>query len=159
MADYLACSRVIIARLVEGGVLKPVERGRFDLRASVRAFAQHMRGQASGRAGAEATAAARAKSLEASARLKAAQTRAAEARLRKEAGELVEFTTHAAVMGEISGLFRRTMIALVPRITSAAHLTVEQGDKVQATVFGALKDLAEADVLEGLDLKLAETPK
>ena len=152
LAGYFGVTARTIENLASSGVLVRIERGQFNLKDSVRRYCDHMRKQASGRAGAEATATARTKSLEASAKLKAAQTCATEARLRKQAGEVIEVAALENIVTGFFGLFRSTMLGLHPQITRSLHLPPAQDDTVRDVVYAALNQLAAADVLDGTNL-------
>jgi hypothetical protein len=89
LGSYFGVSRQIIDRLVADKVIKRDAAGRFNLKDCTRAIYRHQMRQITGQARAEATSDAKRKSLEASAKLKAAQTKAAELRMQKESGDLI----------------------------------------------------------------------
>jgi hypothetical protein len=60
---------------------------------------------------------------------------------------MIEAATHIAVLGEFFGLFRRTMMGLIPQIGRTLHLPPAQNDLARDVIYGALKQLAEADAL------------
>jgi len=154
LGEYFGVSARTVENWALSGVLVRVDRGQFELKPNVRRYCEHMRKSASGRAGTEATSAAKAKSLEASARLRNAPTKAAEMRLKKQAGEVIQFATHETVLSEFFGYFRRSILALHPQISRALHLPPKADDTVRDVVYAALKQMAEADPLDGVDLKL-----
>jgi len=130
-----------------------------DLKAVIRAAYQHQAHQAAGRAGSAATSAARTKSLEASAKLKDAQRHTAKQRLKKQAGELLEYSTHAGVLS-IFRAFRTSMLAVPSRINAAVPtLAIKDRDKVKDILHGVLNDLAsmpEAEFLRLMDCSIGE---
>ena len=82
--------------------------------------------------------------MQASARLKAAQTRATEMKLKKQAAELIEVAALEGIVSEFFGLFRRETMALVPRLITALHLPPQQADTVRDAVYGTLNAIAKA---------------
>lgn len=52
---------------------------------------------------------------------------------------------------------RAEMLALHPQIGRALHLTIPQDEQVRTVIYSALQRLADADALEGLDLKVEDS--
>jgi len=138
LASYFGVSRQIIDRLVAEKVITRSADGRFDLKTCTRAIYSHQRRIIDGKAGAELTTDARRKSLLASASLKRAQERAAEARLKRESGQYVPVETFESVLGKIHARFKATMLALPKQIARDRHLAPRESDTVRDRVYSAL---------------------
>lgn len=137
--------------LARQGVLVRVARGRYDLRMSMRRYCAYMREMAAGRLGTKVVGGI--SMAEESAKLKKALREREELKTEELRGTLVTIGQFESVITGFFGLFRRTMIALSPRIATAAHLTIAQDEKTKTIIYGALKDIANDDVLAGTGLK------
>jgi phage terminase Nu1 subunit (DNA packaging protein) len=157
LSTYFGVTARTIENLTVSGVVVHTGRGEFNLKDSVRRYCEHMCKSASGRASAEATQSAKTKSLEASARLRNAQVKAAEAKLRRESGEWTETAVFEGVMGQLYGKFRRVMLGLVPQVTRSLHLAPKESDAVRDCVYSALTALAEGDPLADMDIRIEDT--
>jgi len=133
----------MVEALAAEGVLVRVARGRFDLKDSVRRYCEHLRKTASGRAGAEQTAAARQESLQASARLKDEQQRALAQRLARERGELIARDMVTDLVRGWARFMRSQFLDLVPRARRRLGLSIEATEEFRKLVYEILTEIAK----------------
>jgi len=143
LADAFGVSDRTVRDLAARGVLPRVAPGRFDLRASVRAYAGHLREQAAGRGNGDGAA-----MTELSAeRLREARERADKIALAnaKARGEMVLAADVEKAWSEILRDVRARMLAVPARVRARlGHLTHTDGAIIEQEVRDALQGAADA---------------
>lgn len=121
LADLLGVSTKTIRELALKGIVIRVREGVYDVRASIRGYAGHMRGIVVGKAGGEALAATAAADR---ARLARAQADRVELQNQKDRGELLAAAGVQAEWSSILSAVRAGMLAVASRVAARLpHLT------------------------------------
>jgi terminase small subunit / prophage DNA-packing protein len=129
VAEWLNLSPRRVRELAAAGVIVKQKRDQYDLKASVRAYATHVREQAAGRVGIDPTNDIVAANL----RLKESNARLADLRYQRESGSLVERALLHGIWDPIMLRVRRFVMGLpgiisfeIPVLTSTDRSTIER---------------------------------
>jgi phage terminase Nu1 subunit (DNA packaging protein) len=129
VAEWLNLSPRRVRELAAAGVIVKQKRDQYDLKASVRAYATHVREQAAGRVGIDPTNDIVAANL----RLKEANARLADLRYQKESGTLIEVASVHQLWDPIMrGIVQRSLAYPgkfafeIPTITATDRSRMEQ---------------------------------
>jgi phage terminase Nu1 subunit (DNA packaging protein) len=142
LADLLGVSSKTVRELAQRGiVIRAGRRGMYNMRASIRGYAEHMRAIATGKAGGEAVAASAAA---ARARLAAAQADKVELQNAHRRGALVEAAAVQAEWSDVLRGVRARMLATPSRCAARLpHLTHHDIATIEGEVRDALTEAGD----------------
>ena len=143
LATRFGVSKSAITQLEQRGVIKREQDGKFDIHAATLVYCQHLREVASGRAGAEETASAKRKSLEASAALKRQQELSLKQRLEVERGNLIARAELVKLVGGSWAFFKAQLLALIPLIAGRFSFTAVQREELRKIIYETLEAIAK----------------
>jgi phage terminase Nu1 subunit (DNA packaging protein) len=138
VADWLGLSVRRVRELAAAGVVAKAGRNKFDLKAAVRSYAEHMREQAAGRAGIDVAT----DIASANVRLKEANIRLANLRFKKESGTLVEkdlvLQTWCPIM---RGVVQRSLAYPAKFMFEIPTITVTDRSRMEQIIRDDLEDM------------------
>jgi phage terminase Nu1 subunit (DNA packaging protein) len=134
LADFFACSTRTIATLQRAGILKPVSRGRFDLRDATRAYLEHHRAAAAQHNSKDAKEAA----LHALTALRTSQRELIEDRRRREETQTIPRDEHQRQVALCAFSFRAAFQDVSDIIGRRLNLSKEAWDFVEQIIDATL---------------------
>jgi terminase small subunit / prophage DNA-packing protein len=139
LADFLGVSTKTIRELAGRGIVVRAGRGAYELRASVRGYAEHLRAIATGKAGGEAVAASAAA---ARARLAEAQADKVEIGNARQRGGLVDAEAVQREWSDVLRTVRAGMMAVPSRCGARLpHLSAHDVGEIDAEVRAVLTEV------------------
>jgi phage terminase Nu1 subunit (DNA packaging protein) len=141
IADLIGTTAKTVYQLADRGIVIRAGRGRYNMRASIRGYSEHLRSIATGRAGGEAVAAAAAG---ARARLAGALADKAELANAHARGRLVDAEAVLKEWTDILRMVRARMMAVPTRCGARLpHLTAHDLTTIEGEVRDALTEAGE----------------
>lgn len=140
LGEILGLSNRSITDLAGRGLVVRIKRGRFDVRASIRAYVDHLRELAAGR-GADSTSLTEQRTRQVSAQAELAELKAAKLR-----GELLPAAEVEREWASILRTVRAELLALPSRIQQRlGHLTAADVAAIDREIRDVLTELGNAD--------------
>jgi phage terminase Nu1 subunit (DNA packaging protein) len=143
LADLLGVSGKTVRELAGRGIVVRARRGAYELRASVRGYAEHLRSIATGKAGGEAVAAGAAAARKRLAEAQADKVEIANAHAR---GALVDAEAVQREWSEVLRMVRAGMLAVPSRCGARLpHLSAHDVGEIDVEVRAVLTEVGSGD--------------